>query len=388
MSMRCTRCAIDYPDDKQLCTGCGEALTPSDATTPFPRCSNCGAAVSLNDRFCPGCGVGRGDASGATTPAARPPAFVLCPACNAHVSPTDLICDLCGADLTQRPQPSAPPPASPSTGASLGSDEEVLALQHRMEEERRELRRSITLGVATGLFSTLLVVLGVNAYRSRGGTGATIPVPSATPQLPIGRAASQVATADEIGIKISGIGAADPGRSEAAIRRDVEQHLGELQQGYLDALHTNPAAEGVVTLHMTVGADGSVAYVRSTAVGITDRGMLSSLERHAAAWRFAPSQAGLTSVHYPLVFYLPKTDPHQLITRLQGPSDPATAAGRRALQPTQVHAAASWSSPVLRNLEEGDEVAVVARRGDWFEVKASDPQPVRGFVWAEHLSAD
>jgi len=264
----------------------------------------------------------------------------------------------------------------------------VFALQHRMDEERRELRRSVTLGVATGLFLTMLVVVGVNAYRSRGGIGATPPAPSATPQLPIGRAASQVATADEIGIKISGAGAADPGRSEAAVRRDVEPHLGELQQGYLAALQTNPALEGVVTLHMTVAEDGGVAYVRATALGVTDRGLLSGIERQAAAWRFPPSPAGLTSVHYPLVFYLPKTDPHQLIARLQGSSDPAGGAARRALQPTQVHAAASWSSAVLRNLEEGDEVAVVARRGDWFEVTASDPQPVRGFVWAEHLSAD
>jgi hypothetical protein len=386
--MRCTRCAIDYPDDKRLCTGCGDSLVPSDATTPFPRCSNCGAAVSLNDRFCPGCGVGRGGAS-AGVPA---PAFVLCPACNAHVSPADRICDLCGADLTRRPPAGAPTSGSPVAMPAASSDEDLFALQHGMDQERRELRRSVTLGVATGLFATLLVVLGVNAYRSRGGGGATIPAPVATPQLPIGRAASQVATADEIGVKISGVGAADPARSEAAIRRDVEQHLGELQQGYLDALKTDPATEGVVTLHMTVAADGSVAYVRSTALGVADRGMLGGVERQAAAWRFAPCPAGLTSVHYPLVFFLPKTDPRQLVARLQGPNGSnggaAARPGRRVLQPTQVHAATSWSSPVLRDLEEGDEVAVVARRGDWYEVVAGEPQPIRGFVWAEHLAAD
>ena len=314
MSMRCTPCAIDYPEDKELCTVCGDSLTPSDTTTPFPRCSNCGAAVELNDRFCPGCGAGRGDAS---TGARQPHPFDLCSVCKAHVSPTERICGLCGADLTQRPPIGAPP------APSEDSDEDLLALRHFKVKHRRELHRSITLGVTTGLFLALLLVSGVTAYRSRTASELGIPLPSATPRSPSGNRGSQVATADEVGIRISGVGALKPERSQAAIRREVEQHLGELQQEYLVALQADPAAEGVVTLHMTVAADGTVAYVRSTALGLADRQMLANVERQAAAWRFAPSPAGLASVHYPLVFYLPRTDPRQLVTRLQGPRDPA-----------------------------------------------------------------
>jgi RNA polymerase subunit RPABC4/transcription elongation factor Spt4 len=324
VSMRCTRCAIDFPEDKQLCTVCGDSLAPSDVTTPFPRCSNCGAAVALNDRFCPGCGAGRGDASTEAPPTARrPPVLELCPACEAHVSPTDRICDLCGADLTQRPWTGPPPVSGPLAAPSGDSAEELLAFRHFDAKHRRELRRSITRGVATGLLLTLLLVVGVNAYRSRSASDLGIPVPSATLRLPRGKEASQVATADEVGIKISGVGAADPERSEAAIRRTVEQHLGELQEEYVTALQTAPAAEGVVTFHMTLAADGTVAYVRSTALGLADRGMLANIERQAAGWRFAPSPAGLTSVHYPLVFHLPKSDPRQLVARLQGSSGPA-----------------------------------------------------------------
>ena len=319
MSMRCTRCAIDYPEDKQLCTVCGDSLSPSDATTPFPRCSNCGAAVELNDRFCPGCGAGRGEASSA---APRPPAFELCPVCSAHVSPTERICDLCGADLT-RPPVGAPAVSGPLIAPSEDSEEDLLALRHFKVKHQRELHRSITRGVKTGLFLALLLVLGVIAYRSRTASESGIPVPSVTSRLPSGKGASQVATADEAGIRISGVGAANPQRSEAAIRRDVEQHLGELQQSYLVALQVDPAAEGVVTLHMTLAADGTVAYVRSTALGLADREMLANVERQAATWRFAPSPAGLASVHYPLVFYLPRTDPRQLVARLQGTSGPA-----------------------------------------------------------------
>jgi hypothetical protein len=77
-----------------------------------------------------------------------------------------------------------------------------------------------------------------------------------------------------------------------------------------------------------------------------------------------------------------------LVARLVGPSGPSAGTDQRTLQPTQLHAGASWSSPVLRNLEKGDLVAVVTRRGDWLEVKADDPEPVRGYVWAEHLAGD
>jgi hypothetical protein len=318
--MRCTQCAIDYPEDKQLCTVCGDSLTPSDATTPFPRCSNCGSAVELNDHFCPGCGAGRGAASSG---APRPPALELCPVCKAHVSPTERICDLCGADLTQRPPIGATPVSGPPAAPSADSDEDLLALRHFKGKHRHELRRSIILGVTTGLFLALLLVLGVTAYRSRTASELGIPVPSATPRVPSGKGAGQVATADEVGIRINGVGAANPQRSEAAIRRDVEQHLGELQQAYLVALQTDPAAEGVVTLHMTLAADGTVAYVRSTSLGLADREMFANVERQAAAWGFAPSPAGLASVHYPLVFYLPRTDPRQLVARLQGSRSPA-----------------------------------------------------------------
>ncbi len=143
------------------------------------------------------------------------------------------------------------------------------------------------------------------------------PTPSATPQLATSQGIGQVATADDIGIRIVGAGAAQGERSEAAVRHDVEQHFTELQQSYLTALEADSTAEGVVTLHMTLAVDGTVAYVRSTPLGLADRGFVTIIERQAAAWRFVPSQVGLVSVHYPLVFHLPMTDPHELVTRLQ-----------------------------------------------------------------------
>src|SRR5262245_51762434 len=100
--MRCVRCAIDYPDDKRLCTACGDPLTSFDeTTTPFPRCSNCGSAVSATDQFCPACGRRHGNQP-VTAPASDAPPtreFALCPACGAQGSATDRICPSCGADL-------------------------------------------------------------------------------------------------------------------------------------------------------------------------------------------------------------------------------------------------------------------------------------------------
>jgi double zinc ribbon protein len=302
VSMHCARCAIDYPDDKRSCRACGDPLTLTDqASTPFPRCSNCGYdALSETDRFCPGCGTRHGDEPLTAPAASAPPTreFVLCPSCGGHASLTDRICDACGADLT-RDQPPG------------DSDEEALfAILQRRDEKRRERHRANMFGVVSGLFLALLLALGVNAYRSRGGRAAVAPVPSV----------AQVATADDIGIKIAGAGAADPGRSEAVIRHTVEQHFVELQQSYLTALEGDSKVEGVVTLHMTLSADGTVAYVRSTPLGLADRRFVTIVERQAAAWRFGPSRVGLVSVHYPLVFHLPKTDPHELVIRLREPS--------------------------------------------------------------------
>jgi hypothetical protein len=344
--MHCRRCAIDYPEDKRLCNACGDPLSPSDETiTPFPRCSNCGSAVSTTDHFCPGCGTRHGHA----------------------------------------PPPGAAQAVAPAPSRSNGGPS---ALQVEIGEERRELRNSIALMAAAGVFATLFLGLGVNAYRARAGRASTPPATAANARSPVAASVSQVATADEIGIKIAGAGAADPGRAEPVIRRDVERHLVELEQRYIAALRTDPAAEGVVTLHMTLAADGTVAYVRTSSLGFSNRELASIVEQQAAGWRFAGSTMGSTSVHYPLVFHLTETDPQALIARLVGPNGTAAGTDQRTLQATQLHAGASWSSPVLRNLEKGDLVAVVARRGDWLEVKADEPQPVRGYIWAEHLARD
>ena len=292
MSMRCVRCAIDHPDDKRLCMACGDPLASTDETTPpFPRCSNCGETVSATDHFCPGRGTRHGD-----EPLAAPASSAI---------------RTQQADLTQ-----AQPPGS--------SHEALLAiLRWRDErEKRRELRRANMFKVLSGLVVALLLTLGVIAYRSRGGSAAVAPMRSATPQLAISQRTGQVATADDIGIRIVGAGAAQEGRSEAVIRHGVEQHFAELQQSYLTALEADSTAEGVVTLHMTLAADGTVAYVRSTPLGLADRGFVTIVERQAAAWRFVPSEVGLVSVHYPLIFHLPTTDPHELVTRLRESTGP------------------------------------------------------------------
>jgi ribosomal protein L32 len=336
MSMRCVRCAIDHPDDKRLCMACGDPLASTDETTPpFPRCSNCGETVSATDHFCPGCGTRHGDEPLAERAASAPPTreFVLCPACGGHASLTDRICDVCGADLS-RDQPPG------------DSYEALFAILLRRDEKRRERHRAIFRAVS-GLVVALLLALGVNAYRSRGGSAAVAPMRSATPQLAISQRIGQVATADDIGIRIVGAGAAKRGRSEADIRHGVEQHFAELQQSYLIALEADSTAEGVVTLHMTLAADGTVAYVRSTPLGLADRGFVTIVERQAAAWRFVPSEVGLVSVHYPLIFHLPTTDPHELVTRLRESSGPVVGGEGRARQATQLYAGASWSGPLL-----------------------------------------
>ena len=174
------------------------------------------------------------------------------------------------------------------------------------EEKPPELRRANMFGVVSALVLALLVALGVKRplarWERRGGSSAFRHLAACD---------GGVATADDIGIRSSAPRRAGPGRSEAAIRHAIDPHFAELQQSYLTALNADSNAEGVVTLHMTLAADGTVAYVRSTPLGLADRGFVTIIERQAAAWRFVPSRAGLVSVHYPLVFHLAKTGPHR-----------------------------------------------------------------------------
>jgi hypothetical protein len=262
---------------------CGDPLASTDETSPpFPRCSNCGDAVSATDHFCPGCGMRHGDEPLTVASASVPQARLR-----------------------------------------SASDDAPSELQ-RGRERHLVLRGAGILWVFSGLVLALLLALGIRAYRSGGWNAALSPLTSATSEPGI----SRVATADDIGIRIVGAGAIDPERSETVIRHAVEQHFTELQGSYLTALTADHSAEGVVTLHMTLAADGTVAYVRSSPLGLTDRGFVTIIERQAAAWRFVPSQAGLVSVHYPLVFHLPKTNPHELVKRLQASTASALGTSR------------------------------------------------------------
>lgn len=275
MSMRCFRCAIDHPDDKQLCMACGDPLASTEETSPpFPRCSKCGDMVSATDHFCPGCGMRHGD------------------------------------------EPLATAAGSFFRGAPLSGPEEVASASHRGGEKHLVRRGNGIFWAFSGLVVALLLAFGVRTYRAGGWNATPSAVTSASSEPTI----RCIATADDIGIRIVGAGAVDPGRSVTVIRQAVEQHFADLQRSYLSVLKVDDDAQGVVMLHMTLAADGTVAYVRSSPLGFTDRGFAAIVERQASVWRFAPSPAGFVSVHYPLVFHLPKTDPHELVTQLRASS--------------------------------------------------------------------
>lgn len=349
------------------------------------------------------------DESHAIPPTPRLPDVGLCPGCGAHVTVGDRICDLCGADLVatppKPPEKASSKPATPLATlqpmlSSTAADDELFALQHGLGEAPGELRRSILRGAIVGLVLAVAIVFGASAVRRPPAS------PPAPVKLPVGPAPRQVATADEIGIRVNGAAASDPGRSEAAARAVVESQFPELERAYLQALQSG-SAEGVLTLHMTVGEDGTIDYVRVSPLGIGSASFVAAVEAQAHAWRFPVASAGVASVHYPIVFYLPKTDPHQLVARVGGASAPPTApdpgdvdsgaagapAGgrlpeRQILQETQLHGGPSWSSAVLRDLDPGESVIEVGKQGDWVKVTTTDPGAEPGFVWREHVSSD
>ncbi|MEA2624832.1 MAG: Double zinc ribbon [Candidatus Binatota bacterium] len=360
--MHCESCAQEYPADKKFCRRCGDVLVAKEGSTgapALPSCANCRATVAPEDAFCPSCGAGIGasvaqpatpaaptppppggvsgapvDGASARTVRPTPPArggeTLHCPACGATVSVGDHVCELCGASLAgvvpaapkvagPSPAPHPPPPAGARTARSAGlTPEEMFAVEQAVQQRRSARRRSILLGGATAIIVALGLAIGGGALRTTTtGSGPAAPAPTVPVRVVPG---GNVAIADELGIRIVGAGAGNSQRSTETIRKIVEGHLGELAKPYDDLVKGGETSEGAVILHMTVAADGHVVYVRPTPAGLDSLPLLRSIQQAVGAWKLPPIASGLTSIHYPLVFYRRGTDPHDLVARMAASS--------------------------------------------------------------------
>lgn len=103
-------------------------------------------------------------------------------------------------------------------------------------------------------------------------------------------------------IKTAAPGDAAPVSGAQKIVQAMQQHKGELNACYTEALAKQPGLRGRVVLRLTVAADGSVERARVAASSLYAAGVERCLLRAAGAWRLPPPPGGQPlTVDYPVV---------------------------------------------------------------------------------------
>ena len=91
MSCDCGNCGARMPSDFRICGKCGTRLRERTDRLLGYHCLEGNSPLSLNQKFCGGCG--------ATAPT-KPEAPTICSHCNAALSPEQKFCGGCGAVVT------------------------------------------------------------------------------------------------------------------------------------------------------------------------------------------------------------------------------------------------------------------------------------------------
>lgn len=420
--MYCTNCQIEYPAGQRFCRRCGDPLEPGTpgSQEETSQCPHCCMPVSPEDTFCGLCGAGLEDGS-ASAPASRrvtepkgeqeqdegrprsetvaPSAEILrCLACRQPILPGDVVCESCGVSLVdETPSAFASRQGIEPNTAGQSEEETFFTLEEELKRQRREVVRGVGTGVGAGLLLAGLIIGGL--YYWRICCQPPPPVPVVSPPAPApGQLTGRVMTAEELGLKITGVGARDPGRTRQTIREQVEAYFPGLAEAYGHSLQTDPTLKGGVTLHITVAPDGKVANVKAEPRGIADTAFVGTVQTQVQAWQFPPISTGVTIVHYPLLFYPEGADPKQVIAALPkaGPEEPAESSGQpssdgqtfprryKVVQLTYVRDKPTWASKAVAELRENTKITVVGVENGWLKVQPRNQKNPPGYVWQEH----
>jgi hypothetical protein len=139
---------------------------------------------------------------------------------------------------------------------------------------------------------------------------ASVPETLPTPVLPKG----SVVTADGLtNIRVFGPGANDPKRTATVLRERVEEFLPSIRSVYSEKLTTKRQLLGTVVLELAVTPEGRVAQVEAHTTGLENPEFLQIVQILAQEWQFEATDAGTTTVFYPLLFTPTELDPFSLI---------------------------------------------------------------------------
>ena len=97
MTEECSNCGAQVAENVKFCTECGSKMEPEK-----PKCPSCSAELPEGTKFCTECGTKVGTAPEHKPKIETPPKEVVCPRCRKKV-PADLkFCTECGTKI--RPQ--------------------------------------------------------------------------------------------------------------------------------------------------------------------------------------------------------------------------------------------------------------------------------------------
>jgi hypothetical protein len=179
---------------------------------------------------------------------------------------------------------------------------------------------------AKGVLKVLTIILGVAVVLSGGlllyynqTTGESVTsllgkmFPGNEPPPPEVRTSgkadvAQVISAEELGFKVSGDGAADANRRDALISEKIKSQLDSLRSVYQQQSQQKPNLMGSITLQMTISPSGQVTKVEEFASQIKDAEFKKSVVDEVYKWRFPEASSGIVIVKYPLLFVLPGMD--------------------------------------------------------------------------------
>ncbi|MDZ4343081.1 MAG: AgmX/PglI C-terminal domain-containing protein, partial [Candidatus Binatia bacterium] len=314
--------------------------------------------------------------------------------------------------------PQQPPQFDFSSGDKLDSPER----KHSGDAKHKSRGILITAGIVLAVVGVLgggFVVYYANqgnvnfSWFSRFGIGGKAPGSSDT---------AQVIAAEELGLKVSGEGAADKNRSASLLSDNINAELDSLRSLYQQQLRANPGLMGSITLQLTVVQTGQVTKVEELASQIKDEGFRKSVAEEVRAWRFAETTLGVVKVDCPLLFIPPGIDVTSIVKweRSIGPraTEPAMLAQAdppnrdsgatpqspssttestptkpppappakppslifyQTLRLTTVYREPREDSQQVASIPEGIKVNVVAVRGEWLEVRSKVGNPP-GFI--------
>jgi len=243
---------------------------------------------------------------------------------------------------------------------------------------------------------------------------AAVAPPLEAPEPPL--SVSHVLAGKELGMMVTGKGAAEPARSLAVVEQQIFSFLPQLQEIYEYERARDPGLMGSLDVSLTIDPAGGVSDLRFPLRRVSSEKLTAAVFDRMRAWTFPPAEDQV-QLRYTLLFVPPGIDQASILLwekqlgnrpvmeRGAEPGKPVVVAAMRAPEkkpspaasrhpqpvaaarvpaagwyrvtaPTLLHAAPRDSSEVVAQLRKGTRVRVVSMiEGEWLEVRSVSNRP-------------